>query len=561
MNRKQRRALGTAKASGATIDALFAEAVRQHRSGRLAEAERLYGQVLGTNPRHAPSLHLLGVAAGQAGRFNDGAEWIGASLRIDPANAEAHNDLGNVLRALGRSEEAIAVYRRAAALRPDYAQAHFNLGILLVSLGRYEAAVAAFQEAVARDPANFAAHNQLGAALHEVGRSEEALQAFEAARRLNPASPEASVNLAIALRELGRTAEALAATEVALAADPASARAWYVRSDLKRFAPGDPDLAAMEALAGAPDADVVQLEFGLGKAWRDAGDVDRAFAHFAAGNRLKRASFTYDVEADAARFAGYAALTPAALTHDAAQGVADERPVFIVGMPRSGTTLVEQILASHSQVVSVGEAPFLGEAVRDAAGVGHPLISTDDYRNLVTTPAAAALGEGYLGRLPQARRVLDKTPANFQFAGLIALALPGARIIHCRRDAADTCFSCFATMFTGQQDFAYDLAELGRYHRAYLAAMDHWRTVLPPNRLLEIHYEAVVEDLEAHARRLVGFIGLDWEDACLDFHQSSRVVRTASASQVRRPAYRTSVGASRAFAAHLGPLLDALEGR
>jgi tetratricopeptide (TPR) repeat protein len=608
VNRKQRRAqeLGnaasTATRPSSSVEALFAEAVSAHRAGALAEAERRYRQILATDPGHAGNLHLLGVVAAQSGRFAEAEALIGAALSVNPANADALGDLGNVLRSLGRGEDAVRSYRAALVLRPDNPQAAFNFGLMLASLDRTDEAADAFRRTLELSPGHYLAHNSLavalrtlgrpaeaetvlrraialqpgqadahlnlGIVLHDLGRPDAAFAAFEAARQLSPGRAEPSNNLALALRELGRT-EALAATDAALAADPGSATAWYIRSDLKRFESGDPDIAAMEGLLASasqrnlPADAVVQLEFALGKAWRDAGDVDRAFGHYAAGNRRKRATFTYDAAADAARIAAYAAATPAeVLARLAGAGVPDERPVFVVGMPRSGTTLVEQILASHSEIASVGETPALGEVVRAAVRADHALISAADYERLLSPEPLRAVANDYLHRLPQgpARRVVDKTPANFQFAGVIAPALPGARIIHCRRDAADTCLSCYTTLFTGRQDFAYDLAELGGYYRAYAAAMAHWREVLPADRLLEIDYEALVDDLEGQARRMIAFSGLEWEPACLDFHRPGRRVQTASASQVRRPAYRSSIRAAAPFEAHLAPLLAALRG-
>ena len=232
-----------------------------------------------------------------------------------------------------------------------------------------------------------------------------------------------------------------------------------------------------------------------------------------------------------------------------------ELPVFVIGMPRSGTTLVEQILASHSQVHGAGELSTLrllvegGGAYPDACASA----SGDDL---------ARLGQAYMARVaPLAQgkqRLVDKMPANFLYAGLIPLVLPGARIIHCRRDPVDTCLSCYTKLFSGEQRFTYDQTELGEFYRGYAKLMAHWRLVLPPERFIEVDYEAVVDDLEGEAKRLVSFLGLPWEDACLRFHDSRRVVRTASVNQVRQPIYTTSKGRWQKYADHLGPLLAAL---
>jgi hypothetical protein len=230
-------------------------------------------------------------------------------------------------------------------------------------------------------------------------------------------------------------------------------------------------------------------------------------------------------------------------------------PIFIVGMPRSGTTLIEQILASHPQVIGAGEL----NALRNAAERLGPL--PEAFAGL-TPQAATQVGRDYLAHVtPLARgraHVVDKMPGNFLHAGLIAAALPGARIIHSRRDAVDTCLSCYSKLFSGEQPFAYDFGELGRFHRGYEALMAHWRTLLPPECFIEIDYEEVVDDLEGQARRLIAFLGLPWDEACLNFHQSRRVVRTASMNQVRQPIYRGSKGRWRQYAGHLQPLLAAL---
>jgi hypothetical protein len=253
----------------------------------------------------------------------------------------------------------------------------------------------------------------------------------------------------------------------------------------------------------------------------------------------------------------------------AGQGAPSTLPVFIIGMPRSGTTLVEQILASHPQVWGGGELMHLKEAVARLSGpegaespFGYP-----ELVRLLDGAQLRALGAEYCEALRAAApptmmttttRMTDKMPANFLFAGLIALVLPNARIIHVKRDPLDTCLSCFSILFLGNQPHSYDLAELGRYYRAYLHLMEHWRQVLPPGAMLEVQYEEVVADLEGQARRIVAYCGLEWDDACLDFHRTERRVWTASSVQVRQPIYRQSLGRAEAYRHWLQPLLEAL---
>ena len=303
-------------------------------------------------------------------------------------------------------------------------------------------------------------------------------------------------------------------------------------------------------------SDRMLLHFALGKACLDLGESERAFRHLNEGNRMKRATFAYDPEATALWMASIPQVfTSALLEAKAGQGAASDVPVFVLGMPRSGTTLLEQVLASHPDIHGAGE-------MRHMQGLVDSLGSFPDSAAGLTPEQLAAMGAAYLGRvapLAQGRRhVVDKMPSNFLYAGLIRLILPDARIIHCRRDPVDTCLSCYTKLFTSEQAFSYDLAELGGFHSAYQALMAHWRAALPASHFLDVDYEAVVADLEAEARRILGFLGLPWDDACLRFHETERPVRTASVNQVRQPVYRSSAGRWRAHAAQLGPLLAAL---
>jgi hypothetical protein len=241
-------------------------------------------------------------------------------------------------------------------------------------------------------------------------------------------------------------------------------------------------------------------------------------------------------------------------------GLDSDRPIFIVGMPRSGTTLVEQIISAHPQVHGAGEIPLLANWL--ASSRGRDEAPYPDWARTMTSGDCANIGQIYLNALPAIappeRRITDKWVDNFEHLGLIHVCLPNAVIIHCQRDPRDTCLSCFGIRFVAGQQYSYDLAELGRYWRAYDRLMDHWRAVLPPGRMLEVPYEAVVGDVEGWARRLIAHCGLEWDDACLRFHESRRQVRSASFAQVRRPIYAASVGRWRPFAGHLGPLLETL---
>jgi hypothetical protein len=342
---------------------------------------------------------------------------------------------------------------------------------------------------------------------------------------------------------------------------PQSAAAWCARADLVKFAPGDPAISSMQGLLapGAPQshADRMMLNFALGKAFLDIGDSETAFRHLHEGNRMKRAVTPYDAAADQKLFAGVAeAFSAELLRRLADQGSHCSMPIFVIGMPRSGATLIEQILASHPAVHGAGELKYIQRLVDEMGGLPRGVSTLNSER-------LARMGDDYaarVGTLAEGKaRVVDKAPGNFLYAGLIRLILPQAKIIHSRRDPVDTCLSCYAKLFSDALNFTYDLTELGRCHRDYQALMAHWRAVLPASHFLEVDYEAVVQDIEAQARRMLDFLGLPWHPACLDFYRTERVVRTASANQVRQPIYRTSRRRWRKHAENLGPLLQALE--
>jgi hypothetical protein len=315
-------------------------------------------------------------------------------------------------------------------------------------------------------------------------------------------------------------------------------------------------MSELLAREGTSLSDRTTLHFGLGKAMLDIGDSAQAFQHYDEANRLRRSTFTYDADASERWMEGVGeAFSAQLLAAKAGQGASSDLPVFVVGMPRSGTTLVEQVIASHPMARGAGELKRL-----------HALVETiEDFPGSVsdlTDSRLKALGEDYLAYVtPMAvgrARIVDKMPSNLIYCGVIRLILPQARIVHCRRDPVDTCLSCYTKLFAGEQSFTYDQRELGQYHRAYQALAAHWRDTLPASHFLEVDYEAIVADLEGQTRRILEFLGLPWDEACLRFHETQRPVRTASVNQVRQPLYATSVGRWRRHAEQLGPLLQAL---
>jgi len=409
------------------------------------------------------------------------------------------------------------------------------------------------------------AHHNLGCALAAVGRVEEALAHLARAAQLMPDSAEMQFNLGTALLHLGKLADARSALEKAIDLDPRPSF-FHALTECAHPEPGSPYVVKFILIeknsASLPVEQRIRLHFALGNVFKYLGRHDLAFAQWAKGNALQRARIRYDEKATLALVGRIErSFTREVMRKKAGRGDPSNAPVFIVGMLRSGTTLVEQILASHPAVFGAGEVGCLGPLRTQRRGLG--LCYPEDIAKS-KPEKLRAFGSDCARRLKalapaRTERIIDKMPTNFWFLGLIHLALPHARIIHVRRDPVDTCLSCYSKLFGASPPlFAYDLAELGRYYRAYGRVMAHWRRVLPEGAMLEVQYEDVVANVATEARRITSFCGLKWDPACLDFHKNGRYVATASAAQVRKPIYRSSIGISGPYREFLGPLLEEL---
>ncbi|HZR90205.1 MAG TPA: sulfotransferase [Bradyrhizobium sp.] len=534
--------------------------------GRHDDAIVHYMQALAANPALTDAHINVGGCFHATGRHEQAIRSYQRALTIDPRLADAHYNLGNLYAELDNLDAAIAHYERCITLRSDAPEAHNNLGNVLWRRGRHEEAIGHYKDAIRLRPTFLAAQRGLGDALQIQGNIGGAIVCFRAALVTEPRDPAILNRLASALLIAGRLEDASRAFEAAIDVAPDNIGIQHNYAGVKSFTSGDQRLVRLEQLHAREDQlsddERTVLHFTLGKAYADLKDPDRSFRHLEAGNRLKRQQMTYD-ERGTLRLMQRIRdnFTRDALEARSNVGHDSEVPVFVVGMPRSGTSLVEQILASHPQVFGAGElndfAAALSDVAKRSAGAYADMpgkISDDDLR---------MLGKTYAERVRKLAatedRIVDKLPANFLFAGLIHLALPRARIIHVRRNALDTCLSCYSLLFAEDQPYAYDLGELGRYYRAYEATMEHWRNVLPPGRMLEVQYEDLVNDLEGHARRLISHCGLEWDARCLAFHKSERPVNTASLVQVRKPIYTGSVGRSKLYGSRLKPLMDALE--
>jgi tetratricopeptide (TPR) repeat protein len=535
-----------------------------HALGRAEEALGHFQRAIAINAGFAQAHHNAGVALVALGRPDEAMTHFRQALAIKPDDPDAHRHLADQLVALDRLAEGSAHYQKAHSIRPDSPDICCGLANTLQKQGRFEESIVYYMRAIALRPDGAEAYNNLGNSLLALNRNEEAIAQFEATLAINPAAAEAQNNIGVALQALGRLQAATQAYEAAVNLAPGRAA---IHLNLVHSKPIDASrLAALEALAQDQSErnheESIALQFALAKAYDDLNEPERSFRHLIAGNALQRRHVPYDEAATLALFDRIRTVFTADLmASKAGRGDPSPLPVFVVGMPRSGTTLVEQILASHSQVFGAGEREDLGSAIAGLAGASGEAfpervchLSSEELRQFGANYIAAIRGAG-----PTAQRIVDKMPINFLHIGLIHLGLTNARIIHVRRDPLDTCFSCFSMLFVGHQPYTYDLGELGRYYRAYEALMAHWRAVLPPGVMIEVRYEDIIDDLKGQAAAMVAHCGLAFEESCLAFHETRRPVRTASSTQVRQPLYRHAVGRARPYAHLLRPLCQALE--
>ncbi len=546
-----------------------------HGLNRTDEAIKAYESAVALRPNYVIALSNLGVAFAALERHDEAIAKYQAALALDPSNIETRCNMGAAYHTVGKHGEAIVQFEMVLASHPDFVEARLNLAHALFTLDRWQEAVGAYEQALEKQPDNGLTYIALAGALHKLNRTDQSLLHYKKALAILPSSDSAHAGLGNLYMELGRIDDAIRHLETALTIAPRSPGYFQTLSRTKKLSAEDPYLRQMLLLANTPDLltqkEKIDLNFGLGQALSDAGQKQKAFEHLLVANRLKRQTISYNETAALKGMARTQTIfTTEFIRKREGRGASSSIPIFIVGMPRSGSTLVEQILSSHPKVFGGGELDTLNNVVRNiktSTQTGFFPASAlrwspeeikwigTEYTRQVSVKAREALGQN----CSSIERICDKMLANFRYVGLIHLALPNARIIHTRRDPIDTCLSCFSIQFA-QLTYTNDLGELGRYYRAYSKLMDHWRSVLPPAAILDIQYEELVGNFEEQARRIVDCIGLEWDDRCLRFYETSRPVRTASLVQIRQPIYNSSVGRWRPDPEILEPLVCALEG-
>jgi tetratricopeptide (TPR) repeat protein len=552
------------------VDPAFAEAHNNLgqlllERGRADDALISCRQALRIRPDFAPAHQNLGKALVRLGLFDEAATSCRRAIAIQPEFAEAHNTLGSALLGLGRPQEAIASFRRALDLDADFAEAHANLARALRGMGRLEDAVTGFRRALLLRPDLLAARTELATTLRLQRRTDEAEEICRQALEIDPECAAAVVVLAELRADAGRFAEAEELFRRAITLDPSSPQAWAGLTRARRMTPADESLlTAMQRLVeeGTPPQRELLLRYAMGKFCDDVGDFERAFGNYRRANDLARSCGPGHDRGSLSRTIDLIIRSHDGRWVNRPRGAAPRsaRPVFIVGMLRSGTTLAEQILASHPRVFGAGELNFWSEAV--SAAVSNAT-STGAAALCLSDAALADLGDRYLRALeelsPDAPRVVDKLPTNFLALGLIHAALPGARIIHLARHPIDTCLSIYFQHLEAANTYSNDLGDLAHYYGEYRRLMKHWRTVLPADAILEVPYEGLVSDLPVWTRRMLEFIGVAWDARCLDFDQTARPVVTASKWQVRQKLFGSSVGRWRHYERFVTPLAPLLE--
>ncbi len=512
---------------------MMALAAEHHQAGRLQDAEQLCRKVLQQNPKQVDALRMLGLIAAAAGDLDEAESLLRQALAEAPDHVPAMFELGRVLKELDRSEDAIEVYQALLKIQPDNAKAWFRLGGTLGPAALTEQAVDAYKHCLQLNPNHAGAWLGLGHMLKTLGQQEEGIAAYQRCRDIEP--------------DLGEV--------------------YYSLANLKTYRFDDEELAQMkQRLEGdaVKNSSEVNFLFALAKALEDRGEFEQAWHYYERGNASQRMLVSYDpvmTETTNDDLIDYFSLD--CLSRLGGAGNPDQAPIFILGMPRSGSTLVEQIIASHSQVEGTSELPYIGRLSKSlnrnrADGMRYPQVLEELEPRHFHQLGSRYLEMARMHRVEGTPRFIDKMPNNFPSVGFIHCLLPNAKIIDARRHPLDTCVGNLRQLYARGQTFSYDQVDLGEYYLQYQRMMDHWDEVLP-GKVLRVQYEDTVNDLENQVRRILDFLGLPWEDQCLNFHTTDRAVRTASSEQVRQPIYTSGIDYWKNYETHLGELHETLE--
>ena len=533
-------------------------------TGRGKEADEAFEQSFNLSPERK----ALAEAAARIrdGDYDAAESYCRRVLQTNPDNVDALRLMANLAAREHRTGEAERYLRKAVELAPDFTGAVVDLGKLLQEDDRYDEAIACFRRAIEMEPENARYYDLLGYALAPAAKTYDAIEAHRRATELDPSLAAAWLGLGHTLKTVGRQQEAIAAYHRCLELRPDHGVVYWSLANLKTYRFSDEELDGMKTRVESDDVQgesEINFMFALAKAYEDRGEVDESWHYYREGNDKRRMEETYDpVETEVDMDRAMQVFNRRFLEENAGVGNPDSAPIFIVGLPRSGSTLIEQILASHSDVEGTSELPYVFRVAKSlnrnrANGINYP----EAVREL-SARHFEKLGQDYLDyceihRVEGTPFFIDKNPNNFQNVGFIHMMLPNARIIDARRHPMDACFSCYRQLFAKGQTFTYDLTDIGEYCLQYQRVMDYWHEVLP-GRVLTVQYETVVADLETQVRRMLEYCGLPFQEACLNYYDTDRPIRTASSEQVRQPIYTGSLHRWRKYEHHLDELKDVL---
>lgn len=567
------------------------------QTGQVMRAIEFIRAALEKQPDNPQSHYNLGIAFKDLGDLNSAADSFHKSVSLSPGNLEAINSLANVLRLAGKPKEALPLFQKILASEASHAAALCNLGYTFTQLDRFEEAEASFKQALSSQPnmpealngmgelliakdmpaaaleslrkaiqidGNHAqAHNNLGVATNKLGDVDQAIASFRQAAKLKSGFAEAHLNLGLTLEQTGSLEEAAASYKAAIEARKDFVMAHFHLAHLRTHPSSREEISAMQDLyrnENLADGQKVRLAFGIGCASEKIADYPAAFEFFSRAHQLRAKKHPFNLNKAQDLFHDIESVFRPELVESLCEsGVRDERPVFVLGLPRSGTSLVEQVLASHPDVHGCGESVAIAQIAGECAavlGTHYPGFLTKIESGSLAAHAQKYL-DGLVAETGSAQRFTDTTPMNFLYLGLVAIMFPRARFIHCYRDAMDQCMSIYRQMLTEPHAYANDLRDLGGYYLLYRQLMIHWYKIFP-GRIHKLKYERLVQDQEHETRKLLDFCGLGFDERCLAFHESKRTVRSPSAGQVHQPLYSSSIGAWKHYENELEPLRQTL---
>jgi tetratricopeptide (TPR) repeat protein len=532
------------------------------------EAISCYQKALELKPDLIPARVNMGNLFQQQGRMEEAISCYQKALELRPDDPFAYLNMGNALQGQGDFEGAISCYKKALRFKPDLTEAYYDMGNAYKAEGKLSKAISCYEEALHLNPDKFSAVYNMGNSYQDLNKSENAISCYRRALEIQPDSFRAYNNMGNALQTQGNFREAISSYTKALEIRPSYAEAFYHMARTEKITDQNREevlrLASRLSDSQLSQDSSVYLNFGLGKIYDDLGQFEKAFEHYRLGNERERSKHEFDPKSYAAYVSRIIEICTADFLEDKQSWRDDSQmPVFVFGMPRSGTTLVEQILSSHPGVLGGGELDFFFELERKLIPGGQQS-SYPEYLELIDQNIASDVSNKYLQLITNIAesaegqtRVTDKMPHNFLFLGLMNLLFPNAKFIHCQRHPLDTCLSIYFQRFAREHHYAYDLIDIGFSYGEYRRLMAHWRDVLP-TQIFEVTYEGMVGNQEEVSRELIAFCGLEWDSSCLDFYRSERPIFTSSNWQVRQPMYTSSVGRWKNYARFLDPLRELL---